>query len=523
MKALLFQPSYPATSTAAAALECVQWMVDRLEALQPGDADLVLLPEYANMPGLDDPAVAIPFAQNEGIRVVEAAAQTAQRLGCLVALSVLDTSAHQRRNVTRVFGAEGDVAAEYAKVHLPAAERETLGIEAGGAPVVVDLAGMRVGFATCFDLYFPEFFEALAMRSPQIILCPSYQRSESAERIRLVSACRALDAGVYLLRASYSMGTEEIGGHSLVASPCGEILTDAAGRVGVAEVEFDPSERFVKPASHGQAPVEHRALIESFRRPGLYRPAPDRECALLETSFPRICAHRGLSEVCPENTIPAFAAALALPGVHEIELDLWLSRDGVPVVCHDPRLDRTTDGAGVVTELDWETIASFDAGMRLGEGWRGVRVPRFEEVLDLVEARVSINIHIKDPGVNGKLVRLVAELLRERGMTRLGYIAGDEDVLAAAREFAPEVDRCCLAHQLDTPRLIDTAIRYGCTRLQFFRNMQHEHAERAAQEGLVRNLFYSDEVAEARDYVALGVDVVLTNRAHQLAGRLADA
>ena len=57
----------------------------------------------------------------------------------------------------------------------------------------------------------------------------------------------------------------------------------------------------------------------------------------------KLCAHRGLSHACPENTLPAFGAAIAL-GVDEIEFDLWLSADGVPVVCHDPRVDRTTDG-----------------------------------------------------------------------------------------------------------------------------------------------------------------------------------
>ena len=55
----------------------------------------------------------------------------------------------------------------------------------------------------------------------------------------------------------------------------------------------------------------------------------------MPVSFPRLCAHRGLSLAMPENSIPSFAAALAC-GAHEIEFDLWLSADGVPVVCQDP-------------------------------------------------------------------------------------------------------------------------------------------------------------------------------------------
>ena len=79
-------------------------------------------------------------------------------------------------------------------------------------------------------------------------------------------------------------------------------------------------------------------------------------------------------------TLPAFAAAMAA-GAHEIEFDLWASRDDVLVVCHDAAVDRTTDGRGKVAELTWEEIRGLDAGIRLGDAWRGVRIPRLEEVL----------------------------------------------------------------------------------------------------------------------------------------------
>jgi glycerophosphoryl diester phosphodiesterase len=243
---------------------------------------------------------------------------------------------------------------------------------------------------------------------------------------------------------------------------------------------------------------------------------PEHNAAL----FPRLCAHRGLSQACPENTLPAFAAAVAIAGVHEIELDLWLSRDGVPVVCHDPRVDRTTDGQGLVTDLDWPVLASFDAGVRHGDAWRGIHLPRFEEVLDLVNGRAAINIHIKDPGPDGRLVRLVTDLLRQRAMDRLSYIAGDEDVLAAALAYAPDIERDCLAHQDNEARMIAAAVQYRCARLQFGRSVTSAAAAEAKARGLLRNLFWSDEVDDARRYAALGIDVILTNCAHQLAGRL---
>ncbi len=228
----------------------------------------------------------------------------------------------------------------------------------------------------------------------------------------------------------------------------------------------------------------------------------------------KLCAHRGLSHACPENTLPAFAAAIAL-GVEEIEFDLWLSRDGVPVVCHDTRLDRTTDGEGVVMELAWEEIRAVDAGVQTGELWTGIRVPRVEEVLDCAPG-VGLNIHIKDPGPDGRLVKMTCDLIRERELTDLAYITGIGDVLSVATAYAPEVERCCLAGQNEPDKQIDLAIKYECQRLQFKRQVTAADTARAHSVGLINNLFWSDELEDAQTYIELGIDVILTNRANLL-------
>ena len=84
---------------------------------------------------------------------------------------------------------------------------------------------------------------------------------------------------------------------------------------------------------------------------------------ITSSNFPHLCAHQGLSLACPENTLPAFAAAMGA-GAHEIEFDVQTSRDGVLVVCHDDSVDRTTDGRGKVAELTWGEIRTLDAGIR---------------------------------------------------------------------------------------------------------------------------------------------------------------
>jgi glycerophosphoryl diester phosphodiesterase len=235
----------------------------------------------------------------------------------------------------------------------------------------------------------------------------------------------------------------------------------------------------------------------------------------LRSSSPKLCAHRGLSVTCPENTLPAFGAAIAL-GVHELEYDLWLSRDGVPVVCHDPSVDRTTDGKGSITGLDWADIRTLDAGICSGDAWRGVRIPRFEEVVDFVQGRCGHNIHIKSPGPGGQLVKLVADAIRRMGLTNVAYIAGEEDVLEAAVAIAPDIPRACLAHQEDPCRMLRTGLQFRCERLQFGRNVTQEHTRQAHEVGLRCNLFWSDEPEDAWRFVEQGIEVVLTNAANAL-------
>ena len=516
MRVVVFQPPYPGEGTAGAARSCLDWMSGHLRALSPGAADLLVLPEYANAPGLGEGGEIRRFVAVEGDAFVQEASKQAARLQALVAVGTVAQVGERWVNRTLLLAPSGGVLCGFDKPHLTGVERDRLGLAPGGLPTMAVRDGVSYGFAVCFDLYFPEYFATLAARGANVVIVPSYQRSESAERIRLVCRARALDAGVYLVRSSYALGSSDRGGCSLVAGPDGGILADAGGEPGLIAAEVDPLRPFSKPASHGQALIGHRELVLEARVPGLYRPRADRSKAICESPFPWLCAHRGLSQVCPENTLPAFGAALGL-GVQEIELDLWLSRDGVPVVCHDPRVDRTTDGQGVVSDMDWGEIRRLDAGVKLGEAWRGVRVPCLDEVVTLVDGRAGLNIHIKDPGPDAQLVRRVCETLIREGLLETSYVAGDEDVLGAARAYAPEVRRACLAGQGDPVGQVAVAERYACQRIQFSRAVTSEETRRAHDLGMICNLFWSDDPDDAREYAAKGIDVLLTNSAHKLA------
>lgn len=104
---------------------------------------------------------------------------------------------------------------------------------------------------------------------------------------------------------------------------------------------------------------------------------------------PEIIAHRGTPRVHPENSLPGFAHALAL-GVDGIELDVHLTRDGVPVVHHDPELaagPAPLAGRPIV-ELTLQELGTHELAP-------GVAVPALAEVLALTGRRVTLYVEVK--------------------------------------------------------------------------------------------------------------------------------
>ena len=102
-----------------------------------------------------------------------------------------------------------------------------------------------------------------------------------------------------------------------------------------------------------------------------------------------ICAHRGMDDVAPENTLAAFR--MAFEAGMGVELDVKASRDGQLVVVHDDTVDRTTNGTGRVAQMTLDELKSLDAGAWKGHEFAGERIPTFDEVLDLARECATAN------------------------------------------------------------------------------------------------------------------------------------
>lgn len=153
-------------------------------------------------------------------------------------------------------------------------------------------------------------------------------------------------------------------------------------------------------------------------------------------------AHRGGSALRPENTLAAFDLAVSL-GVDAIECDVHLSRDDVPVVIHDPMVDRTTDGSGPVGGFSAAELEELDAGFHFqpASGYpfrgRGVGVPTLDAVLGRYpDHPVIIEIKGERPATADRVLAVIRRHDADRRVIIGGF---SHKVLAAVRQAAPHL------------------------------------------------------------------------------------
>jgi len=109
---------------------------------------------------------------------------------------------------------------------------------------------------------------------------------------------------------------------------------------------------------------------------------------------PLIIAHRGFSDEAPENSMAAFQKAIEAKS-DMIELDVRLSADNVPIVFHDRRLQRTSDGNGLVSEKHSRQLTTIDNGSWFSPKFNRERIPELKDIFPLLKKNIRLNIEIK--------------------------------------------------------------------------------------------------------------------------------
>lgn len=132
-----------------------------------------------------------------------------------------------------------------------------------------------------------------------------------------------------------------------------------------------------------------------------------------------VIAHRGASAYYPENTMSSFRAAVEM-GADMIELDVLLSKDNIPIVFHDEKLNAKTNGKGFVKDYTLLELKGLDAGSWFDLKFKNERIPTLREVLEFCKDKILVNVEIKTEAVSelevGGIEDLVLHLIDELGM-----------------------------------------------------------------------------------------------------------
>ncbi|MFY9972567.1 MAG: carbon-nitrogen hydrolase family protein [Roseiarcus sp.] len=176
-------------------------------------------------------------------------------------------------NTSVVFNREGEEIARYRKIHLfditapdGAAYKESATVKPGDKVVTYDCEGVTVGCSICYDLRFPDLFQALAEKGAEIIALPAaFTMQTGKDHWEVLLRARAIETETYVCASaqtgSFTVGNEQrqTYGHSLVADPWGHVIAKASDGVGIVSARLDPAR--VKRV-RGLIPVaEHKVRI----------------------------------------------------------------------------------------------------------------------------------------------------------------------------------------------------------------------------------------------------------------------
>jgi len=525
MKICVIQPHY-----SFAEKDLGQCFGDLLSLLDQCDEsmDLIVLPEYSDAPAdVQGERGFYGAVEANNAILLQKACETAKRCHALLFVNAGFETENGIRNTTYAIDRNGNIVGRYFKAH-PAPSEVKTDAEGGHAldvaysyevasPYVLELEGLRFAFLTCYDFYFYENFARIARENVDIIIGCSLQRTDSHDALSIINKFLCYNTNAHLIRASVSLGeSSELCGCSMVVSPKGEMLLNMKSDAGLGICEIDPKNKYYKPAGHLGRLKSHYEYIEEGRRPWLYRNGGPSVVPFDGVMpYPRLCAHRGFNTVAPENSMPAFGAAVAL-GAEEIEFDLWSTKDGVLVSCHDSTLDRVSDGSGKIYDHTYEELLQLDFGAKHSEKFRGLQIPTFEEILQKFAGRVIMNIHVKiwDKNCEDAKIEEIVGLVRKYDCEKHIYFMTTSDaIIKRVMAYAPDL-RVCVGWNgnKDPMSIVDRAIALGAYKVQLFKPyFNQESIDKAHAHGILCNVFWADDPEEAKHYFEMGIDTVLTN------------
>lgn len=237
-----------------------------------------------------------------------------------------------------------------------------------------------------------------------------------------------------------------------------------------------------------------------------------------DLKLPPIIGHRGTAGLAPENTLAGIRRAHE-EGASFVEFDVKLTADNIPILMHDDRLGRTTDGKGKVATKILSEIQALDAGSWFARDFTGERVPTLRATLELcVELGLGVNVELKPcPGREEETARITLRIVEEAWPKNLSLpppliSSFDRQALAAAQATAPKLARGCLLTRVPGSWKA-TVQKYACSTLNVSdRWIRQKHIDAAREEGIPVLVYTVNDPTRAATLWEMGVTSIFTDR-----------
>lgn len=235
----------------------------------------------------------------------------------------------------------------------------------------------------------------------------------------------------------------------------------------------------------------------------------------------KVIAHRGANKVAPQNTMPAFEAAIEI-GIDGFETDVHLTADGHPVICHNYEIDETSNGKGTITQMTLEEFRSYDFGSYYDEKFKDTKAPTLEEFLTLCEkADIDVmNIEIKPSKENDMtIVKKTIEAVKAHGLfDKLLVSSFSAKMLLESKK----IDRKCKTAFLYSPKdkivmkILFSAARFakalGVSALHpHYTLVTDKYVIKAHELGIKVNPWTVNKEKDIRRMIKFGVDGIITD------------
>ncbi|EMY34886.1 putative esterase [Arthrobacter crystallopoietes BAB-32] len=259
-----------------------------------------------------------------------------------------------------------------------------------------------------------------------------------------------------------------------------------------------------------------------FAAPATAQEAPEEAAEATAANSPLMIGHRGAAGTAPENTVAAFKDGRA-SGADFFEIDVQLSKDGVPFLFHDDTPARTTNVEEVfperandpITSFTWTELQQLDAGSYFSEEFDGERIPHLDDAAKVATINTGIYIEIKSPKNSPGIEQVVADELRTDAKWKKLVDADKIQVLsfdeASNRKFAdiaPEIELQQLSSKVPGPEVLAEWATFADSVGTNYRTLTAQNVADTKAAGLIIGVYTANSPEAVQHSIDLGVDAV---------------